>query len=87
MSEDAPEVRPEPGDTRARSLSVRQAAFIGVGSMVGEGIFALLGTAGEVAGAAVWISFLMAGLVAALQRYSFASSAHVFPRPAGSWSM
>ena len=38
-----------------------QAAFIGVGAMVGAGIFALLGAAGEVAGAAVWISFLIAG--------------------------
>jgi hypothetical protein len=44
-----------------RTLSVRQAAFIGVGSMVGAGNFALLGAAGEVAGAAVWISFLLAG--------------------------
>ena len=34
-------------------LSVRQAAFIGVGAMVGAGIFALLGAAGEVAGAAI----------------------------------
>jgi hypothetical protein len=37
-----------------RYLTVRQAAFIGVGAMVGAGIFALLGAAGEVAGAAVW---------------------------------
>jgi hypothetical protein len=28
-----------------------------VGAMVGAGIFALLGAAGEVAGAAVWLSF------------------------------
>jgi L-asparagine transporter-like permease len=34
----------------ATGLSVRQAAFIGVGAMVGAGIFALLGAAGEVAG-------------------------------------
>jgi hypothetical protein len=33
-------------------LVVRQAAFIGVGAMVGAGIFALLGAAGEVPGAA-----------------------------------
>src|SRR5690242_18044157 len=45
-------------------LSVRQAAFIGVGAMVGAGIFSLLGAAGEVAGAAVWLSFLLAGIVA-----------------------
>src|SRR3954465_14157844 len=54
------------------ALNVRQAAFIGVGAMVGAGIFSLLGAAGEVAGAAVWISFLLAGAVAGLQGYSFA---------------
>src|SRR5215468_625468 len=55
-----------------KHLNVRQAAFIGVGSMVGAGIFALLGAAGEVAGAAVWLSFVLAGVVAILQGYSFA---------------
>ena len=53
-------------------LNVRQAAFIGVGAMFGAGIFSLLGAAGEVAGAAVWISFLLAGAIAMLQGYSFA---------------
>jgi hypothetical protein len=33
------------------TLNVRQAAFIGVGAMVGAGIVALLGAAGEMAGA------------------------------------
>jgi amino acid transporter len=37
----------------SRKLTVRQAAFIGVGAMVGAGIFSMLGAAGEVAGAAV----------------------------------
>ncbi|HEX5402646.1 MAG TPA: amino acid permease, partial [Pseudonocardiaceae bacterium] len=55
-----------------RFMSVRQASFIGVGAMVGAGIFALLGAAGAVAGAAVWLSFLIAGAIAALQGYSFA---------------
>jgi len=49
------------------ALTTRQAAFIGVGAMVGAGIFSLLGAAGEVAGAAVWVSFLLAGIVAMLQ--------------------
>jgi amino acid transporter len=66
-----------------RTLSTRQAAFIGVGSMVGAGIFALLGAAGEVAGAAVWISFLLAGGVAALQGYSFAKLGARYPSAGG----
>ena len=49
-----------------------QAVFIGVGAMVGAGIFALLGEAGAIALSAVWISFLIAGIIAALQGYSFA---------------
>jgi amino acid transporter len=62
---------------------VRQAAFIGVGAMVGAGIFALLGAAGEVAGAAVWVSFLIAGAIAGLQGYSFAKFGARFPSAGG----
>lgn len=65
------------------TLSIRQAAFIGVGAMVGAGIFALLGSAGEVAGAAVWISFLIAGAVAGLQGYSFAKFGARYPSAGG----
>ncbi len=64
-------------------LSVRQAAFIGVGAMVGAGIFALLGAAGEVAGAAVWLSFLIAGAIAGLQGYSFAKLGARYPSAGG----
>jgi amino acid transporter len=64
-------------------LSVRQAAFIGVGAMVGAGIFALLGAAGAVAGAAVWVAFLLAGVVAGLQGYSFAKLGARYPSAGG----
>jgi amino acid transporter len=67
------------GDT-SRKLTVRQAAFIGVGAMVGAGIFSLLGAAGEVAGAAVWLSFLIAGAIAILQGSSFARFGARYPR-------
>jgi amino acid transporter len=64
-------------------LSVRQAAFIGVGAMVGAGIFALLGAAGAIAGAAVWLSFLIAGVIAGLQGYSFAKLGARYPSAGG----
>ena len=83
MGEESTDQRTEPADGHARRLSVRQAAFIGVGSMVGAGIFALLGSAGEVAGAAVWVSFLLAGIVAALQGYSFAKLGARYPSAGG----
>jgi len=75
---------PSPADEADKKyLSVRQAAFIGVGAMVGAGIFALLGAAGEVAGAAVWLSFLLAGIVAGLLGYSFAKLGARYPSAGG----
>jgi amino acid transporter len=64
-------------------LTTRQAAFIGVGAMVGAGIFSLLGAAGEVAGAAVWLSFIIAGAIAMLQGYSFAKFGARYPSAGG----
>ena len=64
-------------------MTVRGAAFLGVGSMVGAGIFALLGEAGAVAGSAVWLSFLVAGVVAALQGYAVAKLGARYPSSGG----
>lgn len=66
-----------------RTLNVWQAAFIGIASMVGAGIFALLGAAGQVAGAAVWLSFIFAGAIALLQGYSFAKLGSRHPSGGG----
>lgn len=66
-----------------KRMTVLQATFIGVGSMVGAGIFALLGAAGAVAGSAVWVSFLVAGAIAGLQGYSFAKLGSVYPSGGG----
>src|SRR6516164_10824729 len=71
------------GGAPPRTFNIRQAAFIGIGAMVGAGIFSLLGAAGEVAGAAVWISFLIAGGVALLQGYSFAKFGARYPTAGG----
>jgi amino acid transporter len=64
-------------------MTVRGAAFLGIGSMVGAGIFALLGEAGAVAGSAVWLSFLIAGVVAALQGYAVAKLGARYPSSGG----
>lgn len=69
--------------TEGKRMTVLQATYIGVGSMVGAGIFALLGAAGAVAGSAVWLSFLIAGIIAALQGYSFAKLGARFPSGGG----
>src|SRR5689334_16313648 len=79
----APSPADKTNEAGQKYLSVRQAAFIGVGAMVGAGIFALLGAAGEVAGAAVWLSFLIAGFVAVVQGYSFAKLGARYPSAGG----
>ena len=66
-----------------KHISTGQAASIGVAAMVGAGIFSLLGAAGEVAGAAVWLSFSLAGGIAALQGYSFGKLGARFPSAGG----
>jgi len=71
------------GQASAKHFTIRQAAFIGVGAMVGAGIFSLLGATGEVAGAAVWVSFLIAGGIAMLQGYSFAKFGAKYPSAGG----
>ena len=64
-------------------INTGQAAAIGVAAMVGAGIFSLLGTAGEVAGSAVWLSFALAGVIAAFQGYSFGKLGARYPSAAG----
>jgi amino acid transporter len=87
MADSAAAANPTSADTvvtpRHRFVTTTQAAFIGVGAMVGAGIFSLLGAAGAVAGAAVWISFVLAGVIAALQGYSFAKLGAKFPSAGG----
>jgi amino acid transporter len=64
-------------------MSVRGAAFLGIGAMVGAGIFALLGEAGAVAGSAVWLSFLLAGIVSALLGYTVVKLGVRYPSSGG----
>ena len=66
-----------------RQIGMFDAAFLGVGAMVGAGIFALLGEAGAIAGSAVWLSFLIAGAIAMLQGYSFAKLGTRYPSRGG----
>jgi amino acid transporter len=64
-------------------MTVRGAAFIGIGSMVGAGIFALLGETAVVAGSAVWLSFLLAGVVTALLAYNVMKLGIRYPTSGG----
>src|SRR6478672_13008239 len=51
--------------------------------MVGAGIFALLGQAAVIAGSAVWLSFLLAGLVTMLLAYNVVKLGIRYPSEGG----
>jgi amino acid transporter len=54
------------------TLGVGQLVAIGIGGMVGGGIFSVLGLTVQVAGAGAYLSFLVGGVVAALTGFSYA---------------
>ena len=49
-----------------RSVSLFQATVYGVGIILGAGIYALIGEAAGIAGNAIWVSFIIAALIACL---------------------
>src|ERR1051325_10742063 len=65
------------------TMSLRGAVFLGIGAMVGAGIFALLGEAGAVAGSALWISFLVAGVICLALGYAMAKLGVRYPSSGG----
>ena len=85
MTEPTPQAPPSPAAAggEAKALTVRGASVLGIGSMIGAGIFALLGEAGAIAGAAVWISFLIGGVVAGLLGYVCSKLGVRFPSSGG----
>ncbi len=66
-----------------KSVSFWSAVAMGIGAMVGAGIFALLGQAGQIAGSAVWISFVAGGIIALLSGYSIGRLGARYPSSGG----
>jgi len=64
-------------------IGLWSAVGLGVGAMIGAGIFALMGQAGAIAGKAVYISFILGGIVAAISGYSLAKLGARFPAAGG----
>lgn len=64
-------------------IGLAAAMAIGIGGMVGAGIFSILGVVAEAAGSAMWLSFLIGGLVALLSTYSYAKLGARYPSAGG----
>jgi len=70
----------EPGRCLRRSLGPLQLTFIGIGVIIGTGIFVLTGeAAGTVAGPAITLSFVAAGIACALAALCYAEFASMVP--------
>ncbi len=66
-----------------KAFGVVSAVLLGIGSMVGAGIFIVIGQAGSIAGNIVWLSFLFGGIAAVLSGYSLAKLALRYPSRGG----
>ena len=69
--------------TLHRTIGPVQMALYGLGSMLGAGIYGLIGKAAGVAGNAAWLAFIVALVAALLTALSYASLGSRYPRAAG----
>lgn len=63
-----------------RELSLLEVTLTGVGSILGAGIYVLVGKAAGLAGNLVWLSFLFAGTAASLSALSYMELTSMYPR-------
>jgi len=66
-----------------KAFGLWSAVFLGIGAMVGAGIFIVIGLAGSIAGNLVWLSFVISGVAAAFSGYSLAKLAVAYPSRGG----
>ena len=68
-----------------RTLGFWELLASGVGIIVGAGIYVLVGEATAQAGAAVWVSFVLAAVLSALTALSYCELASMYPRAAAEY--
>ncbi|MFJ6718643.1 MULTISPECIES: amino acid permease [unclassified Streptomyces] len=81
------EIEGAPSEQLTRTLGLWQLTAIGVGGIIGAGIFTLAGTvANGIAGPAVLISFLIAGVASAAAAFSYAEFAGLIPKAGSAYT-
>ncbi len=75
--------RPSPAPAPRGEIGFWAAVSIGVGGMIGAGIFAILGVVAEVSGSALPVSFAVGGVVALLSAYSYVKLGVRYPSVGG----
>ena len=61
------------------ALGPVQLAFYSVGVIIGAGVYSVIGVAAGIAGESLWLSFIIAAIVAALTAVSYAEMTTAFP--------
>ena len=69
-----------------RTFGVFQLTMISVGATLGTGILVILGEAVPIAGPAIWLAFILAGVTALLSAVSYAEMAGMVPVAGSSYS-
>ena len=67
----------------AGRIGLFAAMAIGIGGMIGAGIFSILGVVAQASGGALWVSFAIGGVVALLSSYSYAKLGARYPSAGG----
>ncbi|WP_254526052.1 amino acid permease [Natrinema caseinilyticum] len=81
----APESDSDVETELSRDMSLFDITFIGVGAMIGAGVFALTGFAAGLAGPALTLAFLLNGFVAIFTAVSYAELGAAFPEAGGGY--
>lgn len=68
-----------------RGLGLKDAVGIGLGAIIGAGIFLVTGVAADISGPAMLISLLIAGVIATFNALSSAQLAAVYPQSGGTY--
>jgi APA family basic amino acid/polyamine antiporter len=69
-----------------RTLNLLDATSVGIGAIIGAGIFVVLGIAIGYAGPAIIISIIIAGVVASFTAFSFAELGSAIPKEGGAYT-
>jgi len=79
-------MRKDNGVTLARTLGGFDATMLGVGAMIGAGIFVLTGLAAGEAGPAALLAFALNGLVTLITAFAYAELASAIPEAGGGYA-
>jgi APA family basic amino acid/polyamine antiporter len=70
----------------SRSLSMAEVVLYGLGVIFGAGIYALVGEAAGITGNLIWLSFMLAAIVASFTALSYCELSSIFPKCAAEYN-